>query len=288
MQHIVHLFIGDELVSFRDRFASIFRSIQSDIDDAYFAAITVMRDDDGTTTLSPDEKGDALDRKTINSEDSATGLFNYFESLFERRVTVAHPGNKTLVVNIWTALYVDKYGDIVRQLIEIINSSKSRMSIEVSGFTNDAVSCFIPNPDDRQAAEVYRQCFDNNLSDLRVQRANLAALRLIANKNTQGVSLNFNQEVMAQVCAEFAAIRCRHYNTIQPTVVNYLQTPFESFGLSSIKFDRSYYHNYIRNRILVDRLEQEGINNRHFNINALAQRSNPIFDDILGHQQKPV
>lgn len=281
MQHIVHLFIGDELVSFRDRFASIFRSIQSDIDDAYFAAITVTRDDDGTITLNPDEKGDTLDRKTINSEDSTTGLFNYFESLFERRVTVAHPGNKTLVVNIWTTLYVDKYGDIVRQLIEIINSSKSRMSIEVSGFTNDAVSCFIPNPDDRQAAEVYRQCFDNNLSDLRVQRANLAALRLIANKNTQGVSLNFNQEVMAQVCAEFAAIRCRHYNTIQPTVVNYLQTPFESFGLSSIKFDRSYYHNYIRNRILVDRLEQEGINDRHFNINALAQRSNPIFAGIL-------
>lgn len=281
MQHIVHLFIGDELVSFRDRFASIFRSIQNDIDDAFFAAITVTRDDDGTITLNPDEKGDSLDRKTISSEDSSIGLFNYFESLFDRRVTVAHPGNRTLVINIWTALYVDKYGDIVRQLIDIINSSKSRMSIEVSGFTNDAVSCFIPNPDDRQAAEVYRQCFDDNLSKLRVQRANLAALRLIANKNTQGVSLNFSQDVMAQVCAEFAAIRCRHYTTIQPSVVEYLQTPFESFGLSSIKFDRRYYHDYIRNRIFVDWLEQEGISDRRFNINALAQRSNPIFDEIL-------
>lgn len=67
MQHIVHLFIGDELVSFRDRFASIFRSIQSDIDDAFFAAITVTRDNDGTITLSPDKKGDSLDEKTINS-----------------------------------------------------------------------------------------------------------------------------------------------------------------------------------------------------------------------------
>lgn len=286
MQHIVHLFIGDELVSFRDRFASIFRSIQSDIDDAFFAAITVTRDNDGTITLNPDKKGDSLDEKTINSEDSTTGLFNYFESLFDRRVTVAHPGNKALVINIWTALYADKYGDIVRQFIDVISSSKSRISIEVSGFTNDAVSCFIPNPDDRQASEVYRQCFDDNISVLRAQRANLAALRLIANKNTQGISLNFNQDVMAQACAEFAVIRCRHYTTIQPPVVDYLETPFESFGLSSIKFDRRYYHDYIRNRILVDRLEQEGVNDRHFNINALAQRSNPIFDDILDEIHK--
>lgn len=281
MQHVVHLFIGDELVSFRDRFASMFRNIQTDINDALFAAITVTRDDDGIITLSPDEQGDTLDKKTIDSENSSAELYNYFESLFERRVTVANPGNKTLVINIWTTLYADKCGDIVRQLIEAANSCKSRIIVEVSGFTNDAVSCFIPSPSDRQSPETYRQCFDKNLSELRTRRANLGALRLIANKNTTGVSLNFNEDVMAQVCAEFAAIMCRHYTTIQPSVVDYLQTPFESFGLSSVKFDRRYYHDYIRNRILVDRLGQEGVNNRHFNINALAQRSNPIFKDIL-------
>ena len=101
MQHIIHIFIGNELFSFRDKFASLYRRLHSNHEKSLFSAISLTEDNDGTYLLSPDESGDSLDGITVNKNDRETILYNFFEDLYRRKVTVAHPGNRSLVVVMW-------------------------------------------------------------------------------------------------------------------------------------------------------------------------------------------
>lgn len=287
MQHIVHIFIGDELVSFRDRFASIFRTLNPDIEPTYFTALSLTADPDGSLLIQPDDSGESADCTAIK-DNHDIGLYNFFDDLYSRKVTVAHQGNRSIVVTIWCKLYSEQYTDTVVQLIEVLSkcSSKIKIQTEISGFTHDAVSCFIPNPKERFEAGVYKECFNNNIAKLRSRRSDLTAFRLIANRNIQGVSLNFTEDALARVCAEYSALQCRHYLEIRPAIIDSRSYPFESYGISSIKFDRHYYHDYIRKHIIIDKIRQEGIDDRRFNINALAQTSDPAIRSTLDEIRK--
>jgi C1A family cysteine protease len=281
MQHISHIFIGEDLISFRDEFASIYRRLHADQEESLFSALSLTLSEGGQIALCPDKSGDKIDAVTINKEDEQSELINFFEDMYGRRVTVAHPGNQSMVIVIWAKLYNDNVFEIIQKLTDTITCCTSKIFIEVTGFTNDAVSCFIPNPQDRLSPNVYKKIFDNNLAKLKGIRSKLTACRFIANRNMQNVALDLNEESLARVCSEYSALMCEHYQQMHNTVIDYQEYPFESFGVSSIIFDLEYYKAYIRNRIIIDKLKQEGINQRKFNINALAKRTNPILQETL-------
>jgi len=283
MQHIAHLFIGDKLVSFRDKFASIFRRLHSNLEMSLFAAISLTVDENGRYILAPDENGDSLDGAIIDN-DSKQSLVYFFEDMYRRKVTVAHPGNQSMVVVIWAKLFLDDNFAIIKELTDAIIRCDSNIHVEVAGFTHDTVSCFITNPSERLSPDIYKARFDNNIDRLRQIRSSFASLRLIANRNMDNVSLGLNEEAMVRIIAEYAAIMCEHYISIHPTVIDSEKYPFETFGVSSILFDLDYYKTYIKNRIIIDKMLEQDIEKRSYNINALAQRTNPVlkvvFDEI--------
>ncbi|MDE5594644.1 MAG: C1 family peptidase [Muribaculaceae bacterium] len=280
MQHIVHIFVGDELISFRDQFSSIFREFNPDVSTPFFTVLSAKADKDGSIYIFSDGIGEGPDGGNFYPSDNQHGLRNFFESLYSRKVTVAHPGNRSMVIVIWVQLFVD-HTTLLRQLIETISNCTSKISIEISGFTNDAVSTFIPEHNQRLAPSVYRETFNLNLKLLKQLRSRLTALRLIANRNAENVSLDFDEDIMARVCAEYATLQCKHYSAIHRQIIDDRLLPCESFGLSSIKFDRKYYYNYIRNRIIIDKIRQQNIDGENFNINAIAQKTNPILNNTL-------
>ncbi len=281
MQHIVHVFIGDELADMRDRFASLLRQLHPDVCSPYLTILSLTVDPRGEITLRPDSAGDPQDEKTISADDRLTAYHNYFESLYSRKVTVATPGNQSMVVMIWSKLFIDRYVETVETLIEGISGCTSNLLTEVSGFTHDSVSAFISDPAQMLAPEIYRGCFEKNISSLRAKRHKLSALRLIANRNLNNVALGFDCDAMARACAEMAALLSRHYLTFKGAVVNGEEVPYESFGISAIKFDRGYYRKYLLNRIIIDAAKLQEIDRRRFNINALAQKSNPVLGKFI-------
>lgn len=281
MQHIVHIFIGEELVTFRNHFASTFRRLHADLDKSLFAAISLTSDCDKRYNMTPDDDGDALDRITIDKDNRQTLLFNYFEDMYGRKVTVANSGNQSMIIMLWVNLFLDSQFEIIKDIIDSILCCNSNIRVELAGFTHDAVSCFVTNPHDRLSPDIYKSHFDHNITLLRQIRPHLAALRLITNRNLDNVSLNLTEETMARVCAEFSALMCEHYLSIHPTVIDSQEYPFETFGISALIFDLEYYKTYIRNRILIDKSLEQGIDNRIYNLNALAQRTNPIVIDTL-------
>ncbi len=238
-------------------------------------------DPTGNYILSPDCDGDKSDACIIDNNDRRTGLLNYFDDLYRRKVTVAHPGNRSIVVVVWAKLYLDNVIGCIKEIVSAVDSSDANFKIEVAGFTHDAVSCFITDPAERQAPGVYKKHFVDNIAELVKIRGKLAALRLIADRNMQNVSLDLNPEAMARICAEYSARMCEHYLVLHPAVVDYNEYPFESFGISSILFDVEYYKKYILNKIVIDKSRQQEIDKRVYNINALAQSTNPVLKDIL-------
>lgn len=281
MQHIVHIFIGNELISFRDKFASLYRSLHSNHEESLFTAISMIEDNNGAYILSPDESGDPLDGVTVDKNERQTVLYNFFEDLYRRKVTVAHPGNHSMVVILWAKLYLDDNVSIIEEITKALNKSDSNFNIELAGFTHDAVSCFIPNPLERLSPEIYKKAFDSNIENLRHIRPNFSALRLVANRNMDNVALDLNEESMARICAEHSAILCEHYLSIHPTVIDIREFPFETFGISSILFDLEYYQAYIKNKILIEKMQNQGIENRVYNLNALSKRTNPVLQKII-------
>ncbi len=281
MQHLVHIFIGDGLAAFRDKFASTYRSLHPDHGQSLFTALSLTVDDEDRYILTPDECGDSLDGTTADKDVRGTVLYNFFEDMYCRKVTVAHPGNQSMVAVIWARLFDDGNIGIIQELTAALARCRSNIHIEVTGFTHDAVSCFVPNPLDRKSPESYKAAFDRNIVHLRRLRPELRALRLIANRNMDNVALDLDEDAMARICAEHAALSCEHYLDINPPVVDYGECPFESFGISSIIFDVAYYRAYIKNRCIIDKMRQQGIDDRSFNINALAQSTNPILEGIL-------
>ncbi|MCM1505072.1 MAG: C1 family peptidase [Muribaculum sp.] len=281
MQHIVHIFTGDDLTSFRDQFASIFRNLHPDIEYSLFSAITLKLAEDSQIYLIPDNNGDSLDGAVIDNNNRHNCLINYFEDLYSRKVTVAHRGNESLVVIVWTKLYSDNVFPIIEELVSAINHCNSNIKVEIAGFTNDAVTCFIPKPKERLNPGIYKSNFSKNIDSLRKIRRQISALRLISNRNIDNVSLDLNERAMARICAEFSAIICKHYLSIHSTVISSDEFPVESFGISSILFDLEYYKEYIRSQIIIDKLLKQGIDNISFNINALARRTNPVIKATL-------
>lgn len=287
MQHIVHIFVGDELVSFRDRFSSIMRQEHKNITNPFFTTLSLTKTDSGAIKLLPDESGDALDGCVLNRENLISETYNFFDNLYVRKVTIDNPGNRSLVIVLWAKLYSESYIDDLKLFIESIINFKTKsdsnpnINIEISGFTNDAVSIFIPNVKERADAGIYKRNFDENLKKLRQLRSHLTAFRLIANRNMENIALNFNEETIARVCTEYAAVMCEKYPTLCKPFINPNQYPFESFGLSAILFDRKYYYDYIRNRVFLDAVEAQNVKARQFNINSLAQKTNPILQEII-------
>jgi C1A family cysteine protease len=281
MQHITHIFIGKELVTFRDQFAATYRRLHEDFEHSLFSAISLTTTEAGDLVLCPDDCDCLIDDTVIGAENYKSELINYFEDMYGRKVTVAHPGNQSLVVVIWAKLYDDDVTDSISKIVEALTGCTSNFYIELAGFTHDAVSCFIPNAKDRLSPDVYKKHFDDNIAKLIVLRPRLSAFRLIANRNMQNVALDLDDDTLARVCAEYSALMCEHYQAIHSSVIDHQTCPFESFGVSSIIFDLQYYKQYIRNRIVIDKLQGENIDERTFNINALAKKTNPLLQDTL-------
>lgn len=286
MQHIVHIFIGKELVSFRETFASIFRQNHADFEQSLFTALSLTINEDSQIIFSPDAKGDPLDKAIIDNNSQRNSLINYFEDLYSRKVTVVNPGNQSMIVMIWTMMFLDNIAEIIKFLVETIEACYSNYHIEISGFTNESVSCFIPVAEERIAPEVYKKNFDNNIEAILKFRKSLDAFRLISDRNMDNVGLGFNEDSMAFVCAAYAALICKHYLSVHHTIIDSQEYPFETFGISSILFDNQYYQKYLLNRTIIDKLEEQGVNNREFNINALASTTNPVLNDILDDVHK--
>lgn len=283
MQHIVHLFVGDDLTSFRDSFAAEFRRLHPEVEKSLFAAVTVtpVETEAERFAFRPDKDGDPDDSAELSLSAGDCSSRNYFEDMYRRKVTVAHPGNRSLVVVIWAKLYGETIAPTIEQLIAGAAGCDSNVIVEVAAFTHDAVTCFIPDPLQRLSPDAYREAFRANIEALRPLRPALAALRLIANRNMDNVSLDLDEEAMARVCAEYSALMCEHYLTLHHAVVDSREYPFETFGISSILFDVEYFRSYIRGRVIIDRLRRQGIDSKSFNINALAGRSNPVLKQVL-------
>lgn len=281
MQHIVHIFVGDRLGAFRDRFASVFRDLHPDVEPSLFTALSCTPDIDGDLSLTADELGDSRDTASIPGDNLAAGLGNYLDALYGRKVTVAHPGNRSLVVMLWVRLFDE--GDLmwVRLLTDAVTASPANITVEVTGFTHDAVGCFVTDMALREAPEVYRRHFDDNLAELLAMRTSLGGLRLVTDRNMDNVALGFDHEALVRVCAEYAATLCTHYLTLHQPVSDTMLYPCESFGISSLIFDRRYYHRYIRSRAIADKLLVERIDRRSFDINSLARHSDPLLRDTL-------
>lgn len=277
MQHIMHVFIGDELIAMRDQFATMFANLHPEISAPYLTIVSLTKDSDGNINLSADE---SCDSAQICGHDFRTAYRNYLESLYGRKVTVATPGNRSLTVVIWTKLYEPGYGDIIKTFVEGIGKCTSSIQVEVIGFTNDAVTTFVPDAADLETPDYYRANFEENVRKLLPLRPSLGAFRLIANRNLQNIALGFGPEEMTRVCVEFSALLSQHYLTFKSTFVNSAETPFESFGISAIKFDRRYYSDYLLKRIIIEGAESQNISERRFNVNALAQTSNPILKEF--------
>lgn len=278
MQHALHIFIGEELVSFRDQFSSIFRSLNNDVPAPYFTVLSMTEAANDSYILKSDTAADIYDNATIEHKDARYALVNYFDAIYGRKVTVASPGNNSMVVEIWAKFYDDNVVAAIKMLVGALKDSRFNFIVEITGFTHDAVSCFIPNPSERLSPQVYKSNFDRNISQLRECRSALAALRLMANCNMQGLALNLKEKEMARVCAAYASLQCLSYRDIK---IGNNGEPFESIGVSSLIFDKDYYNDYLLHKILIDKIVKEGIDDRQFNINGLAQKSNPLMNGTL-------
>lgn len=277
MQHLVHIFIGDELVSFGDQFASMFHKLNPEIESQFFTALSLIKGDNDTIEIKPVSSGDTVDSISISKTELNTEFHNFIEDIFIRKVTVAHPGNKSLVVMLWGNLFLTDYTFLFPELVEILDRCPSKIITSISGFTNDAVSCFIKDKKNRLDPTIYYNNFLKNISVLRELRLKVSAVNLISNRNLNGLALNFNEETLAMVCAEYAGILCLHYTDINQSIKDIKTYPFESFGISSIKFDTDYFFEYLKNRSIIEKLSQHGVTERKYSINALARLTNPII-----------
>ena len=287
MQHIVNLFIGEGLREFQKQFAKTFLHLNPDVPQPCFTTLLFTEDSVGKIKISTTENGDNNDNILLSNTDIRSSLINYFDDLYTRKVTVSCPGNRSMIVIIWTRLFDGNFipssiplHDTIKSIIEIICECNSNIKAEITGFTNDAVSCFIPEVSVRLSPDIYRTCFAENISRLKKFRNRLQAFRLISNFNTDDVALNLKLDEMARICAQFSALLNRHYlDFVRPSADQ--EKIFESFGLSSIIFDHDYFHKYISTCAVLDKLSQEKVECREFSLNALAEKSNPVLTQSM-------
>lgn len=267
MRHIVNLLLADVAPLAADVFRRVCRqdgearayvqvfATRFDPSPAMTACLAAPRE--AFCSVPGDEwQGREGDPLAAATDDELTQVFS---DLYRRTMTVDHAGDDPrLTLNVFLPLARAEALTWATRLAHILKALPSQWTLDVIAISTEKAS---PQP----LRTLARQERDGSIH----------RVLLLEDRNTQGVSLNLDERQRAAIIAEYACLASECYTALFSP--NDDPQPITTFGLTVLRFDRTYFLAALLRRAYIHLLEGEQVGQTE----VLLSTVGPVAQDCL-------
>lgn len=209
-------------------------------------------------------------------------LQDCFAGLYNRKITINNPGDSTaLHVCFYVPVYEEKYWERVREFLSAMDSIPQQYEVDLFLIPSDLAFLI---EDEAEPLPVkmaeYQKQTKQTIEDILASKSAFRPLNnliLVQNCNSDGLSLNLDEESFVRIIGEFALLTVSHYSEMFNIAARDAQRPIHALGLSVLSFDKYYFVQYLLHKAYIHILDREKVTQEEVDVNKVSK----IVQDIL-------
>ena len=292
MRHTVHIMLGDNAGRVLTDIKKYIIKYGSDEENSFFNAMLYREGDDGAKLctalpLGVDESKfvsgienlyniSLEDYYTIPKKNRAEYLQGCFSTLYNQKITINNPGDSpSLHVCFYVPVYEDKYWKTVSEFLATVDAIPQQYQVDL--FLLPADLAFLLE-DEAETLPVkmakYEKQSKKTIDEILKAKASfrsLSNLILVQNCNSNGLSLNLDEDSFVRIIGEFALLTVSHYHEMFNISARDEKRPIHALGLSVLSFDKYYFVQYLLHKAYKHILDREQVLQEEVDVNKVSQ-----------------
>ena len=315
MRHIVHWMIGKGQERILCGIKQYVIKYGSEEEKRYFDALLYQESDNGTTISSAE---------TINANESTfeSGIDNLFAialqlryeipnesrteylrscltSLYDMHININNQGDSNrLHLCMYVPLYDKRYWTITKEILAAIESIEQKYTVDLFLLPYDLAFLIEPDTDQLPVKMAqYQKQTKTTVEDILAAKKEFGSLEhliMIQNGNSEGLSLDLNEDSLIRIAGEYALLSIDHYADIFPENAQSDERPIHALGLSVLSFDKYYFVQYLLHQAYIYILDREQVLQDEVDVNKVSQtvqeilkKNVHVFSDFYNNEVKP-
>ena len=199
-----------------------------------------------------------------------------FARLYDTRLTINDPGDAPQMhACIYLPLYDTKYWQLTCEMLDAIEHIRQQYIVDLFLVPADLAFLFDEDVESLPTRlDAYHQQTVKTIHEvLEAQKKypSLGHLVLMQNCNSNGVSLDLDEDSFVRIAGEYALQTVGHYAEVYNLTVQDNNRPIHALGLSVLSFDKYYFVQYLLHKAYLYILDREQIMQEQVDVNKVSQ-----------------
>lgn len=315
MRHIVHLMLGEEQKRILCDIKQYVIKYGSEEAKTYFNALLYSGTNYGAT-ISTAEAIAADDSTFVSGIDNlftvslqpfceipdknrTEYLRSCFTSLYNTHININNQGDSnSLHLCLYVPLYEKRYWAIAKEILSVIESIEQKYHVDLFLLPYD-LAFLIESDTDKLPVKMaqYQEQTKATVDDILAAKKEFGSLGhmvMIQNCNSEGLSLDLNEDSFVRIVGEYALLSINHYADIFPENAQSDERPIHALGLSVLSFDKYYFVQYLLHQAYIYILDREQVLQDEVDVNKVSQivqtilqKNVNVFSDFYNKQVRP-
>ncbi len=206
--------------------------------------------------------------------------------------------SSSLHLCLYVPLYEKRYWALAKEILATIESIEQKYVVDLFLLPYDLAFLIEPDTDQlpKRMAQYQEQTKATMQEILAAQKefGSLEHLVLIQNCNSEGLSLDLNEDSFVRIAGEYALLSVNHYADIFPGNAQSDERPIHALGLSVLSFDKYYFVQYLLHQAYIYLLDREQVLQSEVDVNKVSQivqtilqKNVHVFSDFYTKQVHP-
>ena len=292
MRHTVHIMLGDRAGRVLTDIKKYVIKYGSEEENIFFNAMLYREEQDGARLYAARPHEADADRFVSGIENlynialdefyavplknRAEYLQGCFATLYNQKITINNPGDSpALHVCFYVPVYEAKYWERIREFLTAADSIPQQYEVDLFLLPSDLAFLI---EDEAETLPVkmaaYLQQTKQTIEDILAAKKTFRSLNhliLVQNCNSNGLSLNLDEESFVRIIGEFALLTVSHYSEMFNISAQDAQRPIHALGLSVLSFDKYYFVQYLLHKAYIHILDREQVMQDEVDVNKVSQ-----------------
>ena len=298
MRHTVHMMLGDNAERVLTDIKKYVIKYGSEEENGFFNAMLYREEEDGaifytahpldedkTTFVSGIENlyNISLDQfYSVPLQNRAEYLQGCFADLYNQKITINNPGDSpALHICFYVPVYEKKYWERVCEFLAATDSIPQQFEVDIFLLPYDLAFLVEDEPETLPVKMAkYKKQTKQTIDDILLSKKKFHSLNnliLVQNCNSNGLSLNLDEESFVRIIGEFALLTVSHYSEMFNISARDSKRPIHALGLSVLSFDKYYFVQYLLHKAYIHILDREQVMQDEVDVNKVSK----IVQDIL-------
>ena len=203
-------------------------------------------------------------------------LRGFFRSLYDGSITINRPGdNSTLNLCIYVPIYLKEYWAAVEEFLQAVEAIPQSYNVDLFLLPYDTAFLF-EKKEEKLTERVTEFAATSKTVLQQILEAkksyhSLGSLIMFQNCNSDGVSLQLDEDAFVRIAGEYALLSVSHYPEMFPPAAQDMERPIHALGLSVLSFDKYYFVQYLLHRAYAHILDREKVSQGEVEVNRVSQ-----------------